>query len=117
MKKLGIALVGSLMLMIVTFAAPKDRTFTGQIMDSQCAKMGSHDAMIKKEAAKDAKECTNTCVKMGGKYILFDSAKKMTYQLDDQQKSAEFAGQKVKVTGSYDKVNKTLHVSDIKAAH
>ena len=38
MKKLIIGLVGSLILLTVTFAAPKDSTYTGEIMDSHCAK-------------------------------------------------------------------------------
>lgn len=116
MRKLAMGLVGFLMLVMIAMAAPRDRTFNGEIMDSQCAKMGSHDTMIKKEAAKDAKECTSACVKMGGKYVLFNRATKTTYQLDEQQKPADFPGQKVKVTGSYDKASKTIHVTDIKAA-
>jgi type 1 fimbria pilin len=38
MKKLIIGLVGSLLLLTVAFAAPKDSTYSGEIMDSQCAK-------------------------------------------------------------------------------
>jgi uncharacterized protein YhbP (UPF0306 family) len=53
---------------------------------------------------------------MGSKYILFDAAKKTVYQLDDQQKPAEFAGQKVIVTGTLDKATKTVHVTGIKRA-
>lgn len=96
-------------------AQAADRSFTGEIMDSQCAQMGSHAKMMKQEGAKDAKECTLNCVKMGGKYVLFNSAKKTTYQLDDQQKPQEFAGQKVKVTGTVDKGTKTIHVKSIAA--
>jgi hypothetical protein len=100
----------------LSLAAPKGKTFTGEIMDSQCASMGSHDQMMQKEGAKDAKECTLKCVQMGGKFVLYDSAKKATYQLDDQEKPKEFAGQKVKVTGTYDKANKTIHVENIAPA-
>jgi hypothetical protein len=60
--------------------------------------------------------CTANCVKMGSKYVLFNAAKKAVYQLDDQQKPAAFAGQKVTVTGTLDKATKTVHVADIKAA-
>jgi hypothetical protein len=38
---------------------------------------------------------------------------KTIYELDDQQKPARFAGQKVKVTGTYDKATQTIHVSDV----
>ena len=123
MKKLILGFVGSLMLLTVSFAAPKDSTYSGEIMDSQCAKNGSHDAMLKKEGMekmigdpKAAMMCTANCVKMGAKYVLFNAAKKTVYQLDDQQKPAEFAGQKVTVTGTLDKATKTVHVTDIKAA-
>jgi hypothetical protein len=40
----------------------------------------------------------------------------MVYELDDQTKPANFAGDKVKVMGTLDKATKTIHVSDIKAA-
>jgi hypothetical protein len=68
-----------------------------------------NDAMTKKM-------CTQNCVKMGGKYVLYSAAKKTVYELDDQQKPAEFAGQNVKVAGSYDKATKTIHVTSIQAA-
>lgn len=66
--------------------------------------------MMKEEDSKDAKECTLHCVKDGGKYVLFNSAKKMTYQLVDHQKPQEFAGQKVKVTEIIDQGTQTIHV-------
>ena len=50
---------------------------------------------------------------MGGKFVLYDAAKKATYMLDDQEKPNDFAGQKVKVTGTYDKATKTIHVEKI----
>jgi hypothetical protein len=97
-------------------AAAKDKTFNGEIMDSQCAKMGGHESMFKKEGTNDPKACTEVCVKMGGKYVLFDGASKAVYQLDDQTKPKSFAGQKVQITGDLDKATKTIHVTEIKAA-
>ncbi len=123
MKKLIIGLVGSLMMLTVSFAAPKDSTYSGEIMDSQCAKNGSHDAMLKKEGMgkmigdpKAGMMCTANCVKLGSKYVLYNAAKKTVYQLDDQQKPEQFAGQKVTVTGTLDKATKTVHVASIQAA-
>ena len=123
MKKLIIGFIGSMLLLTVSFAAPKDSTYSGEIMDSQCAKNGSHDAMLKKEGMekmigdpKAAMMCTTNCVKHGGKYVLYNATRKTVYQLDDQQKPAEFAGQKVKVTGTLDKATKTVHVASIQAA-
>jgi len=124
MKKLIIGVVGSLMLLAVSFAAPKDSSYSGEIMDSQCAKNGSHDAMLKKEGMekmigdpKASQMCTVNCVKkMGSKYILYNAARKTVYQLDDQQKPEQFAGQRVTVTGTLDRATKTIHVISIQAA-
>jgi uncharacterized protein YhbP (UPF0306 family) len=55
-------------------------------------------------------------VKMGGKYVLFDAASKTVYELDDQSKPEQFAGQNVTVTGTLDKATKTIHLTGIKAA-
>lgn len=101
------------------FAAPKEKTYSGEIMDSQCAMNGSHAQMLKKEGMgdRDANDpmvkgmCTKNCVKMGGKYVLYDSASKKVYQLDDQTKPEQFAGQNVKVSGTLSK--DTIHVTNI----
>jgi hypothetical protein len=110
----GIAGVGALAFSMSAMAA--DQTFTGEIMDSACAKAGNHDAMINSGKMKDAKSCTMGCVKGGAKYVLYDSSKKAVYQLDDQTKPADFAGDKVKVIGTLDAPTKTIHVTDLKAA-
>ncbi len=122
MKKRIVGLVGSLMLLTMSFAAQKDSTYSGEIMDSQCAKNGSHDTMLKKEGMEKmigdpnaSMMCTANCIKKGGKYVLCDAAKKTVYQLDDQQKPGQFAGQKVSVTGTLDKATKTVHVTSIQA--
>jgi hypothetical protein len=124
-KKVGWSLVPMLALAALSFAAPKDQTFSGEIMDSQCAKNASHAMMLKKEGMGDKdpndpmakKMCAVNCVKkMGSKYVLFDAAKKTVYQLDDQTKPEELAGAKVTVTGTLDKATRTIHVTDIKSA-
>jgi hypothetical protein len=123
MKKLVLS-VGACTLLMPGFAAAKDKTFTGEIMDSQCAKNSSHAMMLKKEGMGDKdpndpmvkQMCTKNCLKMGGKYVLYDAAKKAVYELDDQQKPEALAGQKVRVTGTLDAATKTIHVTDIKAA-
>jgi len=98
----------------VGFSAAADRTYTGEIMDSACAKAGSHDGMMKAHAnIKDAKGCTLGCVKGGAKFVLYDATSKKVYELDDQDKPLQFAGDKVKVTGTLDKTTNTIHVTDI----
>ncbi len=121
MKKVAVALGVTLLLTLVSFAAPKAKTFTGEIMDSQSAMNASHAPMLKKEGMGDKdpndamvkKMCTDNCVKMGGKYVLYDAASKKVYKLDDQTKPQQFAGQNVKVTGSLDKSGDTIRVTDI----
>jgi len=51
--------------------------------------------------------------KAGSKYVLKDSATKMTYLLDDQSQAKKFDGQNVKVTGMLDAQSNTIHVSVI----
>lgn len=97
---------------------PKDPTplaYIGMIMDSQCGKTGSHDAMIKKAGSKGPKSCTNYCVSMGETYVLWDPTANAMFLLDDQDKASAFAGRKVKVVGSYDPATKTIHVQTIES--
>ncbi len=124
MKKLALTALAVLIVVSLSLASPKrsvhkkgkGATFTGEIMDSQCAMMGSHDpAGYKMTKTDNPKDCTLACVKMGGKFVLYDAAKKATYQLDDQEKPKDFAGQKVKVTGTLNKATKTIHVESIEA--
>ena len=125
MKKLSLTLVTIMLVAGVSFAAgklpvhkgSKSKTLTGEIFDSQCAMNNSHAQMEKmKGIGDDSKMCTQKCVEMGGKYVLQDTARKITYQLDDQEKPKEFAGQMVKVTGTLDGKTKTIHVASIEAA-
>lgn len=115
MKRLALGFAAGLILLGVSFAAQKDSSFTGEISDRACAKANSHDSMMKKHNVQTTQDCIPACVKAGGKYVLFDTATMTIYGLDDQQKPAQFAGQKVKVTGTYDKDTQTIHVTDIKA--
>src|SRR5215831_9203837 len=118
MKKL-VMTIAACTLLTPGLALAKDQTFAGEIMDSQCAKNASHEMMLKKEGMgdKDPNDpmvkamCTKNCVKMGGKYVLYDSASKKVYQLDDQTKPEQFAGQNVKVTGTLSK--DTIHVTNV----
>jgi hypothetical protein len=113
MKKFIVSLILSSSLLMVGLAAQKVQTYTGEIMDQQCALLGGHTAMMNQ--GESAKDCANRCAGIGGKYVLFDGANKAVYQLDDQKKAQGFAGGKVKVTGTYDTSSKTIHVANIQA--
>lgn len=97
----------------------KDATFTGEIMDSQCAKTSRlHPMMNKAGNAVTAKQCTLKCVKeLGSVYVLYDPETKMVYQLDDQARFDPFAGEKVSVSGNLDESTQTIHVKDVKSAN
>jgi uncharacterized protein DUF5818 len=113
MKKLATGIFASLVLLGFAFAAQKTTTFSGEISDRYCANAKSHESMMKTHDVKTIEECIPACVKAGGKYVLVDSANGKVYALDDQQKPAAFARQKVKVTGTFDKATQTIHVAEI----
>jgi len=97
---------------VLGVAQAKD--YTGQIMDSSCAKAGSHAQMEKEHNLTSDSLCTQTCVKSGAKYVLFMNGK--AYDLDDQTKPASFAGKRVKVTGKMEKGSNAIKVENISPA-
>ena len=100
------------------------KTFSGYVMDSACAQMGSHSEMEKQHGMKGndklsgaaARKCTELCVQSGSQYVLYDPANKMTYQLSDQEKAKQFAGDRVRIRGTYDESSKTITVESISRA-
>ncbi len=92
-----------------SLAAPKggkEKTFVGNISDAMCG--------LKHMMPGGDKECTLKCVSGGSKFVLADTAHKKVYQLSDQEKPKELAGQKVKVTGTLS--GDTIEVASIEAA-
>ena len=72
MRKLALATVILLATTGPVFASHRPspekeaKTFTGEIMDSACAKMNSHDQMEQMEGIpNDPKQCTLKCLEMG----------------------------------------------------
>jgi hypothetical protein len=106
-------IAASLLLVVGTIVIPKQRTFSGEIMDSQCGGMGLHGIV---NPLKPAKECTIDCVGLGGRYVLYDAGVQMSYGLDDQRKPEAFAGERVEVTGTVDNLAHVIHVIDIRSA-
>ena len=100
----------------VSFGAKGDKTYNGEIMDSTCAKMGNHDAGYKLTGTSTAKDCTEACVKSGAKLVLYNASTKTVYELDNQDKAKDLAGQKVKVEGTLNHATKTIHVDTIQTA-
>jgi hypothetical protein len=91
------------------FAASHEKTFLGVITDSDCG--ASHAA---KNGETEA-DCVRHCVQSGkSAYALKDGTK--VYDLSNQVLPAEFAGQKVNVTGTLNSAKTSIHVSKIEAA-
>ena len=123
MRRVALIFATLTLLSFYSFAKdkPKDATVSlrGAIMDSQCAynvhsDAHSHEWMTSRgvQGATDEESCTHHCVKdMGGSYVLV--AKKDVYKLDDQVKAEQFAGKKVKISGTLDADNHTVHVFDM----
>ncbi len=102
-KTLSLVFAGAL---IAGAAAP--RTFSGVITDAMC---GKDHAMMR--VSPDSK-CVTECVKRGSKYALYDG--KTAYVLSDQKSPEQFAGKKVKITGTLDQKANVLKVDSIAAA-
>ena len=111
MKQVPLSIAASLLL-FSTMVIPKPRTFTGEIMDSQCAEMGAHGIVNPLQTSRD---CTIQCVKMGGQYALYDPARQMAFGLDDQIRMEAFAGARVEVLGTFDRKTNTIHVFEIRS--
>jgi hypothetical protein len=110
-KHLGIIFVLCLgLLFAAPFWGPAPRAaapqaYSGEIMDSLCAKNGSHDKMMEemKSMGHDKKTCTVKCIQLGAKYVLYDARTHMIYALDNQEQAEAFAGQTVRVMGTLEK--------------
>jgi len=101
----------SSVLLVVALAAGK-QTFTGTITDDLCAHEGGHSKMGM--GSTDA-ECARACIDAhGARYVLYDG--KNVYTLSDQRTPEQFAGQRVRVTGTLDAKTKTIDVDSIAAA-
>ena len=92
--------------------APRPRVFVGSITDTECG--ADHAPMIGRgKMGKTTGSCTRGCVAKGATYGFVDSRRRL-YQLDDQEKPADFAGKKVRLTGR--KRGDTIFVEKIEAA-
>jgi hypothetical protein len=110
-SQLGIAAFSMVFGLAIAVVPNRDTTFRGEIMDSFCADMGSHETIT--TSFRSARDCTIDCVKFGAKYVLYSPNRNKAYRLDDQGAPALFAGEKVRITGTYDNETNTIHVKAI----
>jgi hypothetical protein len=97
-----------------------EKTFKGEIADTQCALnvhslSQSHKEMIEmKPEVKTNADCARYCVKeRGGRFVLQTSDK--VYKLDAQVLAEQWAGLKVKVVGTLDPKTETITVRSIES--
>ena len=97
-------------------AQPKKKapiqTFIGVISDGQCAVKGSHKEVMAKAKVNTAANCVKGCGRRYG-YVLYVPSTKKIYKLSDQERPAELAAKRVKITGALDKSTQTIYVSSI----
>ena len=103
MEKL--VLVAAMVLGLSVFGWAGSMTWTGTVSDSHC---GAKHATPGDAAA----QCVTGCVKGGAQYVLVSGGK--VYELDAQDKFADFAGKSVKVTGELNGME--IKVESVKAA-
>jgi hypothetical protein len=97
-----------------------DKTFKGEIADTQCALnvhslSQSHKEMIEmKPEVKTNADCARYCVReRGGRFVLQTPDK--VYKLDAQVLAEQWAGLKVKVIGTLDSKTETITVRSIES--
>ena len=117
---LGAAVLAGLVLNSPLVRGGDEKAFKGEIADTQCALnvhslSQSHKEMIEmKPEIKTSGDCARYCVKeRGGRFVLQTSDK--VYRLDAQVLAEQWAGLKVKVTGTLDPKGETITVHNIEA--
>lgn len=65
------------------------------------------------DTEQKTKTFSGTIIKDGDKFVLRDTASKLSYVLDDAEKASKFEGKSVKVTGTVDVARNTIHVEVI----
>jgi hypothetical protein len=100
-----------LLLGFTTLASAADKTWTGKISDSMCG--ASHAAMISQHAGAKMtdRDCTQACIKAGGKYVFVTDGKVYNIANQDDADLATHAGHTVQLTG--DMSGDTITVSKI----
>ena len=97
-----------LLLGFTSLASAADKTWTGKISDSMCG--ASHAKMIGTSKMTD-RECTQACIKAGGKYVFVTNGKVYNIANQDDPDLQTHAGHTVQLTG--DMTGDTIMVSKI----
>jgi hypothetical protein len=93
-------------------------SFSGEVMDSQCAQLGSHEKMMAEHNFTTTLQCALFCARAqtpASKFVLFDKSKNRIYLLDNQEQAELYASEKVTISGNYDAGSKTIQITSIEA--
>lgn len=90
-------------------ASAADQTWAGQISDSLCG--ASHAKMIAGHPGMSDRDCTQACVKAGGKYVFVSDGKVYNIANQDLTLLQTHAGHTVRLTGEMK--GDTITVSNI----
>ena len=114
MKLLVVGLVGLFVLGISAtgFAekTEKTQTFTGYILTTTCA---GNNEVIAKNFMDAAVMCSEGAGQPRSTFFLYDPRTQMRYELANQKKATNYAGEDVNVTGYVDGASRMIHVRKI----
>jgi hypothetical protein len=106
------AFLGAAFFALMAVPGFSEQTWTGKISDSMCG--ATHKMAAEHGSAKMSdRECTEACIKGGGKYVFVSNGKVYTIDNQDYAGLAEHAGHTVKLTGDMQSQG-AIKVSDIK---
>jgi len=117
MNRFFVGITGLLLTMFfgVSNLAAQGKTFKGEITDDKLNCIQT--PMKAPEGIKDKYSCVvywAHFVQPPGKFVLYNAATKITYQLDDQNLVQPYVAEKVEVTGTLDAGTKTIKITGIK---
>lgn len=85
------------------WSAPKNRQYRGELSDQLCGL--NHPQLM-----QDARECTIGCIRGGSRYVLINRNEGVVYDLFGKTIPEELAGEKVVITGQWNKRRRAVRV-------
>ena len=107
--------LASALVPFVAAAFPKDGPRASHTAVMQSQQQQQYPSQSQSQS-QQAQTFTGKVTKTGGKYALEDTSTNTTYYLDDSRAAQKYEGKTVKVTGTLDASNNTIHVEKIEQA-
>lgn len=109
---LRFALAVSFVVAMFALTAPSDPRL-GKLDPQQAGSAQQETQQQGEMQTQDAQRFHGTITMEKGKLVLRDTAAKVSYQLDDQERAKQYQGKAVKVTGKLDLNTNLIHVESI----